>query len=97
VIEAQQVHVLQFLERRGQPALAQGELRVALLHVQPAPVQAEVDVPGAEQLAQLAVVGLALLPAGGDGGDRPLRVQRRGDGVQRRPALRSQQCHLHDA
>ena len=97
MIEAQQVRLLQVVEHRGQLPLAQRELRVAFLHVEPPPVQAEVDVAGAEQLAQLAVVGLALLPAGGDGGDRPLRVQRRGDRVQRGPALRPQQCHPHDA
>jgi hypothetical protein len=97
MIEAQQVHVLQFLEHPGQPALARGELRVALLHVEPPPVQAEVDVTGAEQLAQLPVVGLAFPPAGGDGGDRPLRRQRPGGRVQRGPALRPQQCHPHDA
>ena len=64
-------------------------------HVEPAPVQAEVDVAGAEQPAQFAVVALAFLPPGGDRGDRPLRVQRRGDRVHRGPALRPQQRHPH--
>ena len=57
-----------------------------------APEFAGVDLGLAEKLA---VVGLALLPAGGDGGDRPLRAQRRSDRVQRGPALRPQQCHRY--
>ena len=95
VIEPEQVGVLDLVEHLGQPALARGEQRIPLGHVEPAPVQAEIDIAGAEQLAQLAVVALAFLPPGGDRGDRPLRVQRPGDRLQRGPALRAQQRNPH--
>ncbi len=60
-----------------------------LLYLKPSPVQGEIDIAGAEPLAQHGVGWLALLPPGGDGGDRPLEAQRCGDRVQRRPALRT--------
>ena len=39
MIQAQQVNVLQFPEHLLQPPLGRGELRIALLHLEPSPVQ----------------------------------------------------------
>jgi len=97
VIKPEQVGVLDLVEHFGQPALAGGEQRIPLGHVDPAPVQAKVDIAGAEQLAQLAVVALPLLPAGRDRGDRPVRIKRPGNRLQRGPALRAQQRDSHEA
>ncbi len=71
------------------------EDRVALGDVEPPPVQPEIDVPGAEQPAQLGVITFALLPPCGDRGDRPFGVERGHDPLQRRPALGSQQRQSH--
>ena len=44
-----------------------------------------------------SVVALALLPPGCDRGDRPVNPQRPDHRVHRRPALRSEQDHPHEA
>ncbi len=89
MVQAQQVDVLHLVQHPLQLPLGHGELRIAILYLKPSPVQGEIDIAGAEPLAQHGVGWLALLPPGGDGGDRPLEAQRCGDRVQRRPALRT--------
>ena len=97
MIQAQQVDLLEFGEHLLQPPLAGGVLGVAVLHVQPSPVQPEVGGPAAEQGAQFAVVTLPLLPAGGDRGDGPVQAQRPDHRAHRGPALRPQQDDPHEA
>ncbi len=100
VVQSQQVEVLQFGERPGQFAFGCRVLRITVLHVQPPPVQREVDGAGAEQRAQLLVVGLTLLPPRGDRGHLvpgSRQAQRPGHRVHRGPALRSEQDDPHDA
>ena len=97
IIQPEQVDLLHLCQHPAQPPVGRGEILVTLLHVEPSPVQAEVDVTGAEQLAQLTVVSLAVAPPGGDRGDRAAGVQRSHHRVHRRPALRPQQRDLHDA
>jgi hypothetical protein len=97
MVQAQQVDLLHLLQHPPQLPLGRGEVRIVILHVEPSPVQREIHVAEAELLAQRAVVGLTLLPPGGDRGDRAGQPQRRRHRVQRRPALGSQQRHPHEA
>ena len=97
MIQPQQVDLLKFGQHLLQPLLARGVLGVAVLHVQPAPVQSEVGGAAAEQRAQLAVVALPLLPAGGYRGDRPVQAQRPDHRAYRGPALRPEQDDPHEA
>ena len=97
IVQAQQVDVLHLLQRPCSCRSAAANSWVTILYLEPSPVQREIHIAGAEQLAQRAVGWLALLPPGGDRGDRPLDGERCRDRVQRRPALRTQQGHPHEA
>ena len=73
-IELDQVQLLQLGERGAVLTLGGRILRVALEHVQPAGVQAQVDAAPAEQPVQPGVVGLAVLPARRDRRDRSVKA-----------------------
>ena len=97
VVEPEQVDLLDLLDDSPQPPLGGREIPVTLLHVEPSPVQPEIDAAEAEQPAKLVVAGLAVAPPGGDRGDRPAGAQRSHHRVHRRPALRPQQGDPHEA
>ena len=67
------------------------QLLVLLEDFLPAAVQAQVRAPPAQQAVQLPVIGLAFLPAGRDGRDRPVGGQRAHYLVEGRPPLRPEQ------
>src|SRR5690606_19466513 len=92
VLEADPVEVLPVTEQ-GLPLAVRGvELGVLLEDLLGAGVEPEVDRPVAEVLAEVVVLLLALLPAGGDGRDAALDAEL-GDGLAegRVEALRAEQ------
>jgi hypothetical protein len=78
-----------------EPPVRASEVLVALLNVEIAAIQGEVDRATVEQFVEFAVVGLAFAPAGGDRRDLSLDRRRPEHSRNGRPALRTQQCHRH--
>jgi hypothetical protein len=95
-VELHEVELLELVDDRLVVQSRAGELAVTLVHVEPATVQPEVGAAATEQPVQLAVVGLAFLPAGGDRGDPGGGVHVGEDVVDRGPPLRPQHGHVHD-
>src|SRR3954471_22179242 len=88
VVQPREVHRAQLAEGRVVLALGVGVLPVALVHVEPAAVQAEAHPASAEQALTLVVLGLPLQPARGHGGHRCVRVEVANDVLDARPSLR---------
>jgi hypothetical protein len=95
VVQTDEVGLLYVVEDAAQPAVRRGEVRVALLHVEPPTEQMEVDRAPVELLVELAVVGLALAPPCGDGRHPALDGQRPQHSLYGRRALRTEQRHTH--
>ena len=75
VVELHQVELTQLGQGDLVLTLGMGVLAVLLVHREPARVQGEVHGPEPHGLAQLRVVGLAVLPARGHGGHHRLGIE----------------------
>ena len=91
VVQLAEVQAAQLGESGIVVALGMGELPVAFVHVEPAAVQPQIRRASTEELVELGVVGLTLLPAGRHHGHGRVRVQVAGDMLDARPSLRPEQ------
>ena len=92
--QAKQVELAQLIQLGAHQSLGVGVRRVALEDVEAATVEIEIARAASEPSVDLGVVALALLPSGGDQGDRPFDPERRDLPRQVDPVERPEQGHL---
>ena len=98
VAQAHQVDVAKLVELGAQQPLSVGVRHVALEHVEAATVEIEVARAASQPPVDIGVVALALLPPGGDQGNRALDAERLDLRGQVDPIQGPEQGHLpHEA
>ena len=91
---AKEIDLAKLVELCAQQALGVGVRRIALEHVEAATVEIEIARTASQSSVDVGGVALALLPPGGDQGDRSIDPERLDLRRQVDPVERPEQGHL---